>query len=146
MSGQTKWTCDLCGAVLYATQRGNHVRWNCPKQGRLLRMMEDAATAPPLPEVFLPCLCGCGATIKQVTGRKKKHYVDVEHYEAHRAEARVRRDARDAETDDAVERRLAEEMGPVVARDATTQAAAQAVRLLTGEASFRLWCDVLSLT
>ena len=158
MTGETKWTCGLCNATMRASNKGNHVRWKCPKQGNMLKALERqeaAAKSPPPPKYFqyLPCACGCGEQVGQIKGAKKKHFLDTEHYENWRAlqrSAQVRENAM-AEAEDAKERgeteaakrREAEEMAPILARGTAAKQAAQTVPMVTGEASFRLWARCL---
>lgn len=160
--------CSKCNETLPAMQRGNHARFRCPKQGRMLEVLERQrqktellaaiASNPALRfSSFFPCPCGCGAQVGQVKGKRKKHYVDDLHYAKHRnlqrrlmamnggpsvaAPAEVK-----AQEDFTTERRLAEEIAPIVAKVETAQRLAESTPLVTGEASFRLWALCLGFS
>lgn len=164
MTGETKWTCELCNETMRASNKGNHVRWTCPRQGNMLKAIQrqerEAARAASIaanPELrfhsFLACLCGCGEKVGQLKGARKKHYVNDAHYEAHRALMRrnMGRSAEPEEDDEELEdsttdRRLAEEMAPVTTREAEVEQAAREVPMVRGEASFRLWARCLGFS
>lgn len=141
------WTCELCDWQGLATQKSGHKAWRCPKQGALKRNLEKRAKAVEA----LPCGCGCGAQIPQVKGQKKCHFLHG-HYEAWRSRQRAEetrrrkkigaRAAEEAQRE-REERRLAEEMAPIVTMEEATERAARAVAMVTGEDSFRLWARCL---
>lgn len=143
-----RWECDACGAMVLPTQKGNHVHWKCPMQGegRKKREAEERRAAgldlPPEPKFwqYLPCLCKCETQIGQVKGQKKKQFVDADHYEKWRKET-LRVAGGDGQT--AEERKHAEEVAAVVAKEEAFAREAEAVPMVTGEASFRLWAECL---
>jgi hypothetical protein len=144
-----------------ATHKGHHRKHRCPLQGNRLRAKRrqeqaianeaereaerlkaiEAATPPP-PKFFqyLPCVC-CGEPIGQVKGQKKRQFVDATHYEAWRRAALKEADG-DA-VDLVAERKHSEEVAAVAAKDAAIVRAADAVPMVTGEASFLLWARCL---
>lgn len=154
-----RWTCNLCNETVAMTHKGNHRKYRCEFQGNLLRAkkrQEQAianevarelqkaieAAKPPPPKFFqyLPCLC-CGAPIGQVKGQKKRQFVDASHYEAWRRAAVKASDGGDVELVE--KRKHAEEVAAVAAKDAAIRREAEAVPLVTCEASFRLWGQCL---
>jgi len=149
-----RWECDACGALVMPMQRGNHVHWKCPMQGEGRKKREaaerkatglDPEPAKPEPKFFqyLACVCGCGAQIGQVKGQKKRQFVDASHYEAWRREAIKK--AAGGEPELVEERKHAEEVAAIAARNEAIKREANAVRLLSGEESFRLWVRCLDL-
>jgi hypothetical protein len=159
MTGQMKWTCDKCGTTISAMQRGNHVRFRCPEQGNMLKVLEKqkaeaarkaAEAAKPVQYYeYLPCKCGCPEKIGQVKGKKKKYFVDDVHYQRqrYRMHAKQIRAAREAEAkhgpvvedEEAEARRLAEELAPIASKDAEIARKAEQVPMVTGADSFMLW-------
>ena len=139
-----RWECDACGTMVLPTQKGNHVHWKCPMQGegRKKREAEERRAAgldlPPEPKFFqyLACVCRCGAQIGQVKGNKKRQFVNSEHYEKWRKET-LRAAGGDGQTTE--ERKHAEEVAAVVAKDDAIRREAEAVLLLSREASYALW-------
>lgn len=96
------WTCEACGGQDRHTNKGNHQRWKCPKQGNMLKKIqkeeaEAAREAAGIPSAkpeptywqYLTCLCGCKTRIGQIKGQKKKQFVDAEHYEKWRSPTKV---------------------------------------------------------
>jgi hypothetical protein len=139
-----RWECDACGAMVLPTQKGNHVHWKCPMQGegRKKREAEERRAAgldlPPEPKFFqyLACVCRCGAQIGQVKGNKKRQFVNSEHYEKWRKET-IRAAGGDGQK--AEQRKHAEEVAAVVAKEDAIRREAEAVLLLSREASYALW-------
>lgn len=168
MIQRAMWTCEKCDTTIYAMQRGNHARFRCPKQGNMLKAIERQrleaerrAAIAATPELrfhsFLQCMCGCGSQVGQVKGKRKKHYVDDLHYARHRNLQRrfmsIRRGeateanvpAHDPMNEIVEERRLAEEIAPIVAKEEAARMTAESTVIVTGEASFRLWARCLGL-
>lgn len=160
----SRWTCNLCNETVAMTHKGNHRKYRCEFQGNLLRakkrqeqaianevareaerLKAQAESKPPAPTYFqyLPCLC-CGAPIGQVKGQKKRQFVDASHYEAWRRAAVKASDGGDVELVE--KRKHAEEAAAVAAKDAAIRREAEAVPLVTGEASFRLWGQCLGFS
>jgi predicted RNA-binding Zn-ribbon protein involved in translation (DUF1610 family) len=145
-----RWECDACGAMVLPTQKGNHVHWKCPMQGegRKKREAEERRAAgvdlPPEPKFFqyLACVCRCGTQIGQVKGQKKRQFVNSEHYEKWRKDT-LRAAGGDGQTVE--QRKHAEEVAAVVAKETAIQRAAAVVPMVTGDASFRLWARCLGL-
>jgi hypothetical protein len=137
------WKCELCGEEMRTTQKSGHKTWRCPKQGnglkRLRQQEREAAKAEPpapKPDRYLLCVCGCETKIRQVTGQRKKQFVNTDHYEKWR---RASLKAAGGDPDEAQEKKLAEELAPITSKDAEIARAAEQVPMVTGEASFRLW-------
>lgn len=147
----------MCHETVAMTHKGHHRKYRCPKQGKLLRSIQrqekaianesareaerQAALAepPPAPPKFfqyLACVCGCGTQIGQVKGQKKRQFVDTAHYEKWRKDT-LRAAGGDGQTAEA--RKHAEEVASVVAKEEAIAREAEAVRLLTPEASYALW-------
>lgn len=144
MTGQLKWTCDQCHKTISAMQRGDHVRYRCENQGRMLEARLRAAQERTAPRT-LPCECGCGAHVPQNPAGRAKRFVDLAHYEAERARQRALRAVKDESPDEPQDERLMREMAPIAARADAITVAANSVRMLTGDASFQLWAQCLGL-
>ena len=151
------WTCKACGWEGRATQKSGHIAWRCPRQGNLLKALQkaerkarreanaavEAPQAPSSPRFwqYLPCLCQCGAQIGQVRGHKKRQFVDAEHYERWRAASITK--AAGEDPDVVAARKHAEEVAAVAAKNEATRAEADAVPMVTGKASLKLWARCL---
>lgn len=159
MPPSNRWTCDKCNETVAMTHNGHHRKYRCPRQGNLLRATQrhvkasanaaarqaDAelkkAEAKPAPKYwqYLPCLC-CGVPIGQVKGQRKRQFVDASHYEAwRRAQAR----ATEGDVELVAERKHAEDVAALAAKEETIRREADAVRLLSREESFALWARCL---
>lgn len=158
------WTCEKCGWEGRTTQKSGHITYRCQKQGRLKKALEkqariaerDAAAAaeaerqkaiaevPPPPPTFfqyLACVCRCGTQIGQVKGQKKRQFVNHDHYDVWRRNALKK--AAGGDVDLVEERKRAEEVAAVAAKDDAIRREAEAVRLLSPRASFLLWARCL---
>lgn len=103
--------------------------------------MSTPRTAAPKFWQYLPCLCQCGTDIGQVKGQKKRQFVDAEHYERWRAAALAKAVGEDPDV--AAQRKHAEEVAAVAAKNEAARVEAEAVSMVRGEASFRLWARCL---
>jgi len=159
MSGApSKWTCTKCNEVVATTHKGAHRKYRCPEQGNLLRAkqrqrqaisnvasieaesqkaLEEAKPPPPKFWQYLPCLCQCGTDIGQVKGQKKRQFVDASHYEKWRREALKKAAGGEAELVE--ERKHAQEVAALVAKDEAIAREVDALPLLSREASYVLW-------
>jgi len=164
MSGaSSRWTCPLCNAVVAMTHKGHHRKYRCPLQGNLLRAknrqeqaianeaareaerlkaIEEAKPPPPTFFQYLACVCRCGAQIGQVKGQRKRQFVDATHYEKWRSATLM---ATGGDSLAVEERKRAEEVAAVAAKDDAIRREAEAVRLLSPEASFALWVRCLDI-
>jgi hypothetical protein len=153
---RSRWTCEKCGETVAMTHKGHHRKYKCPEQGNLLRAKRsqekaiadgadreaerqnapEDAMPPPRFYQHLACVCGCGAQIGQAKGNKKRQFVNSEHYEKWRKET-LRAAGGDGQT--AEQRKHAEEVAAVVAKDDAIRREAEAVLLLSREASYALW-------
>jgi hypothetical protein len=157
IGARSRWTCDKCGETVAMTHKGHHRKYKCPGQGSLLRAkrsqekasaddadreaerkraLEDAKPPPPRFYQYLACVCGCGAQIGQVKGNKTRQFVNSEHHEKWRKET-LRAAGGDGQTVE--QRKHAEEVAAVVAKDDAIRREAEAVLLLSREASYALW-------
>lgn len=159
MSGSSsRWTCDKCNTTVAMTHKGHHRKLKCPQQGLLKKALEKQAReaaaegerqkaiaeAPPPPPTFfqyLACVCGCGAKIGQVKGQRKRQFVDASHYETWRKEALRAAGGGGAETVE--DRKRAEEVAAVAAKDDAIRREAETVRMLSPRDSFLLWAQCL---
>lgn len=150
----------MCNETVAMTHKGHHRKFKCPAQGLLKKALEKQAReaaveaerqkaieteTPPSPKFFqyLACVCGCGAQIGQVKGQKKRQFVDASHYANWRRETLCAAGGGDAEPVE--DRKRAEEVAAVAAKDDAIRREADAVRMVTGEASFLLWARCLDL-
>lgn len=149
------WTCDKCGWQGRVQQKRGHSLWRCPEQGNMrkaLKRQEKATNTQPKPVATLLCECGCGTAVAQTGKAKPKRFVDMAHFERWRAPQRTAAAQREAakrakaieQQEEAREaRRLAAEVAPVLRMEAECSRAAEAVPMVTGDASFRLWARCL---
>jgi hypothetical protein len=159
MSGSSsRWTCDKCNAAVAMTHKGHRRKFKGPQQGFLKKALKEQARdaaaeaqrqqviaeAPPPPPKFfqyLSCVCGCGAQIGQVKGQRKRQFVDASHYETWRKDAL--RAAGGGGTQSVEDRKRAEEVAAVAAKDDAIRREAETVRMLGPRASFLLWAQCL---
>ena len=96
---------------------------------------------PPVYFQYLACVCGCPEKIGQVKGQRKKQFVNHDHYDTWRREAL--KEAGGEAVDLVAERKHAEEVAAVAEKNAALRRDAEAIVLLSPEASFRLWARCL---
>lgn len=146
-------TCDWCGREMTRHGLKSHKKLHCEMRPALVA----ARSAPIPPEVLtavaaatvngrkpLQCKCGCGKWVPQAHS-KPKRFFDGKHYDHWKdANRRGKRNAPPTPVLTEDEKR-AEQMAAIVAKQRTAAAVAEAVPMLTGEASWRNWCAVLAL-
>jgi len=127
--------CRHCKERVLVDTMAGHQRRDCPNK------------QPRRPDIA--CVCGCGAMVEQPERGQQRNFLDFKHYKAWRTEQTrgQPKEGRSAPPVLSEEDKERLQMAPRRAREAwlAAEAAKMGKAILTGEASYALWGDLLGV-